>query len=416
MDIAQDICGNEAGLYECSFRVVVHFGRRLDETLVRRAVGVVTTGVPILRARFVRGTFGASFAPRRELTGEDLLRVVPADAVDLPALLADGEALEGAMVALRLHRGATDSLVLFADHRLLDGRGAVALAERLLTVYAALEVGGPVPDWRGIPATRQLRPPLRHFARGLVADTWRALTNRARPAFPTIGADRRQPRYVTAELSGGAFERVRRYAREQGATVTDVLVAALLRRYTELAALPAAGPHGCYVVVDQRRHLRGRPLHPVSNAGGMTYLTVRGEVRDLSDGVVRVRDAMEGQKRSPLFGFADCFLAALLLTVLPRAWVAKLVRRTARTFSDGRTTLRPTLSNVGALSLDGVGPSLALRDVVLYPPIRYGPPVVTAFTYGQRLRLVCGYSAGCHDPSLMQGLVDGIANDVRSAA
>jgi hypothetical protein len=77
----------------------------------------------------------------------------------------------------------------------------------------------------------------------------------------------------------------------------------------------------------------------------------------------------------------------------------------------------PALSNVGVLSFDDRLLGVPIRHAMILPPINYPPAtVVMASTFRDSLTLAAGFSAGCHDPALVQRLVDGMDITAYSAA
>jgi len=415
-DVAQHVLAFEAGLHDCVMRVQLRFGGRLDEELLVRALDTLVADEPRVAARFRPTRRGAVFiGPLAR--GADLLRVVPASSQPIAQLFADHDR-DGPMLAAELQRGTDDTLVLRLDHRLMDGRGRMALTARLLAVYAALRARRPLPPWPGARAPREL--PAGRLLDGqrlrALADDLRRTRQPLVAALPTIGADRVQPTYATAEVAAADLARWRDRARRRGATLTDLLVAGLLRSHAAITGASPDGPHRCGVQVDLRRYLDDDALHPLTNAVGMSYAQLDSLGDSAVDTLDRVLAAWGPEKDSPLFGLADIALVRPLLA-LPPPWIGALIRGTRRPRTDGRTAAAPALSNVGALSFGDAERELDLRAAAVFPPINPPPGVVIlASTFRGALALACGFYAGCYAPSTMQRLVDGVIAEARAAA
>lgn len=216
-------------------RLLVRLGGRVDHPLLQRAVRAVADGDPILRARMV---VTAPFEGRWEVPEDgggapdcELEEVAEGRAeAAVDAFLADLEVRdEGPYLRLRVIRaGDRDALCLRVDHRLTDGGGTKLLVYRIFDAYRRLAAGAPLPPPRAellprtvaglthreAPSTPGVPP------RGDLPLTW---------ALPRRGYANERPGHAVCELDAATVSAVRRAAKALGATLTDAMLAGLLR-------------------------------------------------------------------------------------------------------------------------------------------------------------------------------------------
>jgi NRPS condensation-like uncharacterized protein len=261
-------------------RLVLRFGGLLDLALLRRAVRAVVERDPILRARFVESEpfvacwelrEGEETAPEVEL--EEVAEAAPA----MAAFLADTTIRDGGPYwRLRVVRAAgRDALCVRVDHRLCDGAGAKALAGRLAEAYRCLAAGAPLP------------PPREEFAPRTVA----GITGRERPSaeppppppsrplswsLPRGGYRNEQPAHAVRVIGAETVAVVRKAGKPLGATLTDIVLAALVRAMHPHRVEPPGAPLLFLVSSDARGQLPPGAPEVLCNLFQHIFPEVRG--------------------------------------------------------------------------------------------------------------------------------------------
>lgn len=366
-------------------RAVLRFAGRLDVQRLRRALTLSLSAFPVLACRW------------EEEGGAPLWRAVPAG--ELPELLEvqaagdpfgshRGAALRplelGAGLPWRaqLLRGSGDTLCFRWHHAVGDAAGIVGHMYTVAELYRRLG-GDPRLDPPALaPGSRSLGPVLR--AVGPLAGLRVAAGDLfgGAPRGPHVSLDlvRSRPFKPFAVLrrvppSAGAGLQAARLA--SGATINDVLLAALLRALERTHASPGGLPRRLLVTVNLRRYLsralRGRVAQPANRSHVMTCeLSPPAGTNDLPAVLEQVQLVMARAKRG-LPGLHGLLPLLALLRAVP--W--QRARRALRGAVDperGAQAPPPCLTNGGELDAErldfgGLQPQDAMMaSVVSIPP------------------------------------------------
>jgi len=391
-------------------RAVVTLGGRVDELYLRRALRLSLDAAPIAGCRYVEGWWRPHFRRLGAVDEAALLQVIPAYGPGDPEaslaryLLEPFEPFEGPMIRAALIRGQRDAgrcdmLCVKAHHLFGDGAGMVEYLYLLAELYAALERDpdhAPVPNVNG---DRSLRQVLRHFSRRALlqgqggAPPFFSDPRWALDLSPATGGP---PALLVRTLPPGRLASIHAYARAQGATVNDVLLAAWYRAVYRLVQPPPGTPLATPTHIDLRRHLPGRRAGAIANLSQMTATCIGAELgATLADTVALVHAEMARIKAAP-----PAIALAVMLKAMPYRWQQKLLDTVvARMAEADHPMFAATLfNNVGALD-----PAR----------LRFGAPVLNAYLtacvpVGSALQVVVG---ACGERLNVNALIREIGNN-----
>ena len=282
---------------------------------------------------------------------------------------------------LKLHlvRGAgQDTLCLKADHVLTDAAGLKVVLYALAEAYAT---GGLRPSAN---LDRGLGQVYRRFS---LLSILKAATrsNLPRPG-PTLiaGPFAPQPTFVEHVcLEPGDFERTRAAAKHRGATLNDMLLAAVFRAIWQRQAQSPAGAYPVMVPVDMRRYLPETRQAIVGNLSSAVFPALAAlPAEPFPETLARVTAGMEAFKRdSP-------GLANLVLMSAGAMQGGRMMRDRYR-LAASRGSRFVNLTNFGVIEAAHCDFGVPLAGAYGIGPVQYAPGILIAIsTCSQKLHLV----------------------------
>jgi NRPS condensation-like uncharacterized protein len=389
-------------------RFRIGFAGRLDEDALREALRLSASSIPVIASAWRPNAWKARWRPRPELAG-DLLRVVDAPdcyrAAAIAAFEAPIDVENGPQGFATLVRGPKgDSLCFVLNHMVGDAVGLRWWVREVGRLYTALVRGeearpspfqprGPGPVLRRMGLKRRLRlffsvPDSKGQAKSL------GLAHEDGPC-----------RTLFRSISPDDLARVRAAAKGLGATVNDVLVAAVARadhafNGSEQLDLP--------YTVDLRRVAGSPGMRPLAHLSSFAtahvdrlgQATMADTVRQVAAGAAGVRQGDEvwrGQDAWPVGTFW-----------LPYALLEKMY---------GQTMKAPPLlvTNCGALPEEDFTFGEPAQAVVTAGGFKTSPHIqVNAVTYAGRLTLTVGIQGDDHAHAAVQAFLDDVARQIVS--
>ena len=401
-------------------RAVLRFDGPLDLVLLRRTIAAVVAADPILRARLV---LTGRFEGRWELR-EDAEAIPPCalheveDAGPAAAWLADVTVRdEGPYFRLAVFRAAgRDTLCLRVDHRLCDGGGTRLLLHRLLDTYRALAAGAPGPAPRDtftprsvhdllgrVPAPPPPANPLRFSSLSF--------------AVPRTGTSNERPRHALQVVDAATVAAARARGKPLGATVTDLVLAALARALAPYVVAPPGTPLVLMVSSDLRSRLPPETPEGLCNLfqgyfPGITW----DPARPLEAAIAEAAQAM-GRVRAGLT-LEDALSQEVAFAATYRDLLAATERRPPEAQPGARVPTFMLLSNVGVLDPPELGPGCpALVDAQLLGTVSLAPSLLLcSSSFRGALTLSMGHCESDVPAAIIDGIVERTADALRAFA
>ncbi|MDR3552358.1 MAG: hypothetical protein P4L75_04460 [Clostridia bacterium] len=280
-------------------RCVIRLGTHIDEGRLRQAVDLLGGVFPLLGCRFVEG----AGRPRWEsagFTAGDMVFVNETEQAEdeiQRVLCSRTDEFSGPQLKIHIIRSKhTDTLCLIINHMLCDGAGFKKLLYLLSSIYSRL---GDDPCYKpGEEAgSRSARQVLRAFDRRgrakIFFQRYGLSRHDDRIVFGLDG-DRSKPFIVTHTVARERFQSVKSYAKQHGATVNDVILAAYLRALHQILPGRTAAVQ---CVLDIRKFLPEKESEGICNLTSNLVCDIGPDVgARFDDTLIKVKQAMDAEK------------------------------------------------------------------------------------------------------------------------
>ena len=391
-------------------RALICFSGRLDPDLLRRAVDLSTSSLPLARCVFSPETHrweNRGFGADRIVHVTDSEEEDKAESLLLDTIRSDSEP----QLKIHLVRGPeSDTLCVILSHMITDGTGMKQYLYLLASLYRRCRhtSGCIVPPepldrdigqiFRGMgPAERLriLRSPL-------------PLQKQEPEMFLPMEKEQGKPVTVQRRIGGEFFTGMRRYAKRTGATINDLLMTAYGRTHYAMTNCP---DFTIPCPVDLRRYLPKDARCGICNLTGNYYCRFQINKQEPFEATLRkVTDQMTAQKKS-----RDCLKGPMLLDLL----FSVLPYSAARKMFDRKFAI-PVISftNLGVLDwkrLDfGCG---KVVDAYLATAVKHPPSFqVSISTFGGCCTLCSSLCATEKNRQVAQRFLDGMVTELGRAA
>jgi NRPS condensation-like uncharacterized protein len=288
-----------------------------------------------------------------------------------------------------LGRGAGSRLILSIMHLAVDGAGVAAVGHVLGAHLYGVPPSLPVDGRRGVgSALGRLRwyhlPVLARDVAGTLLQPLRtrAAARRERP-FPAGNPG--EPSYRHLVISAAELGPVKARCRARGASINDVLIAALAR---VSAGRSSGGAVAVLYTMDLRRYAAAPRLSAANNSSILTVVVPRRAIGDLATTAGAVAAVTAGHRRG-LIGPAFVVTPLLLAAGSPHAFVRRFMRALHPVVVDMPLRRGLLVTNVGRLD-EGLGAfGEDIEDLRVIGPNIEGlnVPAVVAFGFRDQLHV-----------------------------
>ena len=394
-------------------RLLLRFAGLLDERLLEEAFHALPDQDPVLGCRFVEtGVLEGRWERCEDLRAVRLCEVVEAADAEaaITGFLTDLDVPEAGphFCACLVRSGGRDALCLRVDHRLADGGGAKAILYLLAELYRTLRTGGALPA----PAAG-FRPRTVAGLSGRPSPPRPPPWKGPPPLFPFLlprSATRNgRAAHAQRDLGPEDLERLRQRGKLGGATVTDLVLTALVRALQPFRVAPGE-PFSLSVSCDFRAQLPPAPRDPICNLFGTLFPPLRcapGE--PFAATLERAVSAMSDLR--PALTLEHALREELLFEDRMRGWARELGWPVRFGRRDSTFVI---LSNVGVLDdrrLDFGDPPVI--DARVLGTVALGPELLLCVsTFRGRLTLSTGFCRSDVDPAVIDRVMDGMVGEL----
>lgn len=389
------------GVFVTEIQFIFEFAGRLDRDRLARAVRLLLDAEPLFGCRFVPRPIKPYWErlPTPRLDAAPLLRVGDQD--DLQDFLTEHlDEFRGPQLRTLLIPGDSgDRLVLKINHMIGDAGGIKQLAYRFADLYRRLETE---PDLVPEPnlGSRDLKQLFRHYT---WRDVWPMLrryahdNHRNTHPWPTLrfpaSPDRSgTPMFVFHRLDADRVRRLRDYGAATGATLNDMLVAAMFRALIRQTGWKGGSTPRLMGTVDLRRHLPERRAAGVCNLSIFFFPhLVDGPGADFAETLARVKADIDAVN-DKYFGSAFIYWATFGIRWVPFTVVRWIIQKLFGGMLHSQNAT-PVLTNLGPVDeklLDFGAPDLTVAEIVV--PQTLPPSLAVGFSgYRGTLTLSAGF-------------------------
>lgn len=395
------------------------FAQHLDSERLARAVRLSLDAEPILGCSFRTDAFRAYWLRIPELdAARSFSRAEVADRTRAVNTFQSEEVDDaGPQVAVGLFTGSEgDTLGIKVSHIVADGQAAKQYAYLLADIYTRLGADSgymPQPNLRTRPTGRDVWANLTarqrrdaRKAKSWVNPTWE---------IPEKGSSGGELTYLTMNLPSERLARLKSYGKDRGATVNDMMLAAVFRACVREFDPPTGTLLSLMCTADLRRYLTdplGLPISNVSISGSLDIERVDGET--FEETLRRVRRSMEAWART-CYGAYPALNAERATVLGYRATRAAMNRLFNMAGGSGKTY--PWFTNIGVIDntrlvFDAQTP-LAGH---MFGPSAVGASIVPVVSTCRDTLTVCnGFCEQDFDPAIVARVLRGIETEVESA-
>lgn len=230
------------------------------------------------------------------------------------------------------------------------------------------------------------------------------------------GGDKNVTPFVICRLPGGQLDILSKFAKERGATINDLILAAIYRAMFKLSRPPYGIPMDIGLTMDLRRYLPDNKAQAIRNLSGGTILRLPRIHGESFDGTLsRVVDLMN-RKKNANSGY-QCATGAERAEIFPfHLFLAfsKLVSKSSEFLSQLSTFCSPGLSNVGLISKSLIKfGEHEVTDAYFIPPVIRAPGLMlVASSYNGIMTLATGYYKGSIDRKFLERLLNKIKREL----
>ncbi len=400
--------------------LALQFAERLDETLLEKVLHLIMVKEPVLGCRFVDSGKHAFWEKRSDLDALQLSQVIcnsgDPQADLLAFVITPSDPAVDPLVQARIFRsGSEDLLCVKVNHVVADGAGAKEIGYLLAETYRSLETS---PDLKVTAGKFKKRSELPIYRKAGLIQTIRhfpKLTRLAAGKFtlPFTGKQSSERTFGMRRIESDDLRLLKAYARNQSATINDVLISALYRAMYRLGNPPAGQPLPIQVSIDLRRYLANAQERAICNLSGALF---PAPVLDAGDSFEQTlstvsTEMLKFKADQPGLG------SALLVNLVMARGFAKGKELLTKATSGWSETLNPLLSsNFGVLDAERLSfGKNSPADAWMYSPIMFGHGLMLGTsTYNNHMTLTIGYCQGLLARQTIEGLLDEIVNELLS--
>lgn len=348
---------------------VIQFESHIDADRLGHAVDLLTDSFPLIRCRFVEGA-GAPCWEDAGWTAHDMLFLQESDELDREieeVLYSKTDTSRGPQLIVSIIRGKSkDSLCVIINHMLCDGAGFKELLYGLSSIYSHLRVDS---DYK--PACqdgpRSAGQVLRAFGlrgRMRILSQRYGLSRYDDCVVFGLEGDRKTPFIVTHTIARERFLRAKSFAREYGATVNDVMLAAYLRALQQRVPGQTTA---IQCVLDLRKFLPSKGVEGICNLTSSLVCDIGSDVGEtLGDTLMKVKRVMDVEKES-----LGCLHLIMLLEVLFRVLPYPVARWMV---SKGYRNPPLAMSNIGIIDHKRLCfDRMPIKNAFITGSIKYNP-------------------------------------------
>jgi NRPS condensation-like uncharacterized protein len=204
--------------------------------------------------------------------------------------------------------------------------------------------------------------------------------------------------FVICRLPAGQLDILSQFAKERGATINDLILAAIYRAMFKLSRPPYGIPMDIGLTVDLRRYLPDNKAEAIRNlSGGVILRLPRIHGESFEETLSRVVFVMNRKKNAnPGYQNASSAERAEIFNFRQFLAFSRFVSKASEILSQINTFCSPGLSNVGLISKSLIKfGEHEVTDAYIIPPVIRAPGfLIVASSYNGILTLAIGYYKG----------------------
>ena len=410
------------GMGNFQIQVIMKLDSRIDFDKLSRAVRLSVDAEPVLGCRFVEhdppywkrleDIDKKEFCSMEETTNvEDAVQRFLESRLDMD---------HDPMVKVKLIRSQEyDTIGIKLNHTCTDGSGTKEYIHLLAHIYSCIDCanGEYVPE----PSVRSREDHERLLkALGIenpVLDNSVVESPRTVWPFPwKSGGNKNVTPFVICRLPTGQLDILSRYAKERGATINDLILAAIYRAMFHLSRAPYGIPMDIGLTIDLRRYLPDNKAHAIRNLSGGIILRLPRTPGESFEGTLsRVVDLMNRKKSAnPGYACASGAERAEIFSFPQFGAFSRFISKISEILMKKSCYCSPGLSNVGLISKSFIKfGEHEVTDAYIIPPVIRAPGLmIVASSYNGILTFAIGYYKDSIDRKVLEKLLNKVKSEL----
>lgn len=401
-----------------TIRFVLHYPGKVKAEILRDAAKALVDSVDILHASFRSGGLNAYWCVNRTYDTKDYFTYIetdkdpeePALAVALNPVLPEG--------AVQLHctlvQGIEEAFVtLRVSHLCVDGGDGKYLLGKLVEAYNMLYSTGTTEKLQVKNGSRAAEQVYKELSTNEIFSLLKNPLSGVKMSFPFQEEENgREKLYmVHRSIPVEVLAAARYRAKEKGATINDVLLAAYYRAYASMDGVKPSAPLSIMSMMDLRHHCKNGESEGLANvSGSMLTVLKEGVQGSFSDTLHQIKLQTRAAKENPLSGMEGMPLLHGA-THLPMGLLLRVAERVYGGMSLGLTNLG--ILDSDGLMLGGLRPNIAFFG----GPLKKKPSVqVCAASLDGKMELTIVGEYTEDDEKILQDLLDKLEREIEEFA
>ena len=395
-------------------RFVLHYPGLVDPAILRAAAKAVVDSVSVLHSSFVTGSVGVHWQVNENVDISSYFQHIrtegdPSVAARSLALLPVYPEDRCQMRCVLVQSDASSAIVVSISHLCVDGGDGKYLLNKLVEAYNLILESG---STYFLEVKNGNRSPEQVYEQYDLKDIKAMLNNPlggVKTEFPFPSEEEGTVQMVRKTIPREVLSEARRKAKEDGASVNDLLIAACFHAYASIPGVNAGEAMSITNMMDLRRHCKDGESEGLSNMSGTMPTTLPHGIYTTFENTLReVASQTKAMKEDPLAGMGGMPILHTVTKVLPMGLLLKSVGKVYGSFSIGLTNL----GNVSCQSL-ALG-KLAPTDVLFGGPLKKKPGMqVSAISFDGECSLCVVGQYAEEDVSLIQWMLDRMVFEIK---
>jgi len=397
-----------------TIRFILKYPCLLDPEALKGAARALILSTGVLHSSFRPGRFSARWQISDSIEDDCFFQYVPssgdptAEALSLACLpvTLDGKS----QLICRLVQSSCESfVVLTVSHLCVDGGDGKYLLRKLTEAYNLILSSGSCRSLSIKQGSRSVRQLYRSLRPGQFLSLLKDPRTGVKSVCPFPSDQPGRPVILHETIPETVMTAARLRAKDSGATVNDLLIAACYHAYAALPGVDARAPMSVMSMLDLRRHCPGHDSEGLSNlSGSLPTALMKGVSGSYEETLADISAQTLRIKSDPLAGLHGMPLLHIAASTAPLRLVEMAASRLYGSMSVGLTNLGNI--DCGQLAMGGVRPAAGW----FAGPLKKKPGMqVSAASFGSACALCI---AGCYadeDISLLQALLRRIAGIIK---
>lgn len=404
---------------------VISFDGQIDEGRMAKAVRLTLDAEPVLGCRLITGWGRMYWETRTDLDSLELFRMILSENAEQEItrfLSVPADPCKDPQVQALLIRSETDTLCIKVNHVAADARGVKTYAYLLASVYRNLARDPGYKPETNLNGSRSMRQVSKQFGimekLGIMGRTFRDIKLNLFPrrycSLLLNNADRSDRTFVTMRIDPDLFSAIKSYGRIHGATINDVMLAAIFRGLSELINPPRGVPLRLVTTVDFRRFLQTGKSGAICNLSGVLYLkTDHNPELGFDDTLLMVREQMNFIKND-FIGLGNYLFFVIPSIIFPSSLNQWLGRQMTGALFRNPHNIPPAFTNMGIIDTEKLffdGPEIS--DAFLTAPVTFPPFFVIGLSgFGQSMTMSAGFCGRKINKPVIESIFDRIKKEL----